>query len=149
MGKLISLPPNQFPIFDPNQSNPPSEPSAFARIVDPPTAQLPGPDMAKDEAAELQGAGIYNALGVIVVVVAAMDQADQDHASEDVIDAGRMASAIMEHSLSMAPELLLLGLERVKVSFPSLPFLSPRADHARSLFPVQPRVTVIDCGPNI
>jgi CCR4-NOT transcription complex subunit 1 len=116
LGKLIGLPPNQFPIFETTQNGPPSDPSVFTRIVDPPTFESPGPDVAKAEAAELQGAGIYNAMGLIIVTVAALEQADQDHATEDVVESGRMATAVMEQSLSMAPELLLLGLEKLTVS---------------------------------
>lgn len=114
--RIVAAAPTTFPIFEPNPLHPPSNPSAFARIVDPPTNQSPGPDLAKDEAHELQGAGVWNALGLIVVLVAALEQADEDLASDDVITAGRMASSIMEQSLLMAPELMLLGLEQIKVS---------------------------------
>lgn len=116
IGRIISTAPTNFPIFEPNPVNPPANPSAFARIVEPPTAQSPGPDLAKDEAHELQGAGVWNSMGLIMVLVAALEQADEDLASDDVIASGRMASSIMEQSLSLAPELLLLGLEKIKVS---------------------------------
>lgn len=65
---------------------------------------------------DLQNAGVYNALGLIRILVAGLEQADSDHATADMADLGRMASDILRHASSIAPELVLLGLEKLDVS---------------------------------
>lgn len=68
------------------------------------------------EAAEVQNAGLYNALGLVRSLVAGLEQADSDHATADMADLGRMASDLLHHASSIAPELVLLGLEKLDVS---------------------------------
>lgn len=114
---IIYLSPDTCPVFVIRHAPPPS---AFARIVDPPELDNDRPDNVNQEAAEVQNAGLYNALGLVRSLVAGLEQADSDQATGDMADLGRMAADLLHHASSIAPELVLLGLEKLNVSHVSL-----------------------------
>jgi CCR4-NOT transcription complex subunit 1 len=84
--------------------------------------------VAQNEARELQGAGIYNAMGFYVTLVAIFEQAESDLAGDEIADAAAAAGRLMDRGIDLAPELVLLGLERENERFNELP---PRAHKAR------------------
>lgn len=130
---IIYLSPDTCPVFVIRQAPPPS---AFARIVDPPEIDNGRPDNVNQEAAEVQNAGLYNALGLVRSLVAGLELADSDQATADMADIGRMASDLLHHASSIAPELVLLGLEKLNVS-PIPGTLRHLAHECRHPFPDQ------------
>lgn len=68
----------------------------------------------------MQGAGLWNTLGLIQVLVHACALAEMDHNSdrerEERADIGRRATEILEKAAKLAPELVLIALEKLPVS---------------------------------
>lgn len=113
MKGIIEEAPDDFPVFTmPNASHP----STFARIVDIPSSTSSLPQVAQNEARELQNAGVYNAMGFIVVIVKVFEMAESDTADGSLYEAANTASNLMTMALRVAPELVLLGLEKMGVS---------------------------------
>ncbi|WVF70722.1 hypothetical protein IAT40_005515 [Kwoniella sp. CBS 6097] len=116
---LNILPPDAMPIF--TMPNAPS-PASYARIVDPPTSEQQWSKVARQQANDLQGAGLWNTLGLIQVLVHACGLAEADHPSErereERADIGRRATEMLESAAKLAPELVLLALEKLPVSPP-------------------------------
>jgi CCR4-NOT transcription complex subunit 1 len=110
---IIDKPPDQFPIFTMQH---PSNPAVFARVVDPPSQSSDLPDQALVEAEELQGAGIYNTMGFIVVIVAVFEMGEADESNAGLYDAVQLASQMLDTGFQVAPELVILGLEKLNVS---------------------------------
>lgn len=109
---ITDKPPDHFPIFT---RQPCSDPATFARVVDPPShASLP--EQAQIEADELQCAGIYNIMGFIVVIVAVFEMGEADESNAGLYDAVQVASVLLDSGFQVAPELVILGLEKLGVS---------------------------------
>lgn len=71
---------------------------------------------AKQQAAEIQSAGLWNTLGLVQILVAACEQADTDHPTEETAEVGRRATELLEKAAALAPELVLLAIEKLPVS---------------------------------
>ena len=112
LDRLTSLPPDALPIFTSPNAPPPS---VYARIVEPPAADSTMSKMAKQQAKDIQGAGLWNTLGLVRVLVAACAIADTDHASEESAEVGRRATEMLDKAAALAPELVLIALERISV----------------------------------
>ncbi|WWC68491.1 uncharacterized protein I206_102420 [Kwoniella pini CBS 10737] len=129
---LTNLPPDAMPIF--TMPTAPS-PQSYARIVDPPTSDSQWSKVARQQANDLQGAGLWNTLGLIQVLVNACGLAETDHPSErereERADIGRRATDILESAAKLAPELVLLALEKLPVSAQR----RSNADHAQKPLP--------------
>ncbi|WVQ65071.1 uncharacterized protein L199_003241 [Kwoniella botswanensis] len=114
---LTILPPDAMPIF--TMPSAPS-PQSYARIVNPPTSDSQLSKTARQQANDLQGAGLWNTLGLIQVLVNACGLAETDHPSErereERADIGRRATDMLESAAKLAPELVLLALEKLPVS---------------------------------
>lgn len=113
LSRLTHLPPDALPIF--TFPTAPS-PSSFARIIDPPANETVWSKVARQQANDIQGAGLWNTLGLMKVLVTACGLADSDHVTEDMADTGRMATELLERAGSLAPELALIALEKLPVS---------------------------------
>lgn len=117
---LTSLAPDAMPIFT-MPSGPP--PSVYSRIVDPPSSEQVWSKAARQQARDLQGAGLWNTLGLIQVLVHACALAEMDHHSdrerEERADIGRRATEILEKAAKLAPELVLIALEKLPKPLPS------------------------------
>ncbi|WVR05705.1 hypothetical protein IAU60_002729 [Kwoniella sp. DSM 27419] len=111
---LTQLPPDAMPIF--TMPNAPS-PAAYARIVDPPAFDQQWSKIARQQANDLQGAGLWNTLGLIQVLVHACGLAEADYMSdrqrEERAEIGRRATEMLEGAAKLAPELVLLALEKL------------------------------------
>lgn len=114
LDQLTTLAPDALPLFIMAADSYPTE---FARIIDPPGADSSLPKNARQQAKEIQGAGLWNTLGLIRVLVAAYEMAEGDRVTDDVADIGRVATEIMDKAESLAPELVLLALEKLPVSY--------------------------------
>lgn len=114
---LTSLAPDAMPIFTMPSAPPPS---VYSRIVDPPPSEQVWSKAARQQARDLQGAGLWNTLGLIQVLVHACALAEMDHNSdrerEERADIGRRATEILEKAAKLAPELVLIALEKLPVS---------------------------------
>lgn len=115
LGGMLRWSPDQCPIF--TISHPPSLES-FARIVDPPQ-NTENKTQAITDAVDVQQAGIYNSMGFLRVLMVGMEQADSDHATADMGELGRSATTILQNAAMFAPELVLLGLQKLDVSHKS------------------------------
>ncbi|KAK8865726.1 hypothetical protein IAR55_000872 [Kwoniella newhampshirensis] len=113
---LTTVPPDVMPIF--TMPTAPS-PSSFARIIDPPSSEQVWNKVARQQAREIQGAGIWNTLGLIQVLVQAIGLADADHPLErerdERAEIGRRASDIMVKASKMAKELVLIAFEKLPI----------------------------------
>ncbi|WVQ85274.1 hypothetical protein IAT38_007439 [Cryptococcus sp. DSM 104549] len=120
LGHLTSMPPDALPIFTLPTA---PLPSAFARIVDPPTAESGWNKAAKQAARDLQGAGLWNTLGLIQVLVHACTLAEGEHRSErereEAVDTGRRAMEILDKASKLAPELVLIAFEKLSKPLPA------------------------------
>lgn len=110
---ITDKPPDHFPIFTQRES---SNPATFARVVDPPSHDSKLPEQAQIEADELQCAGIYNIMGFIVVIVAVFEMGEADESNAGLYDAVQVASVLLDSGFQVAPELVILGLEKLGVS---------------------------------
>lgn len=70
------------------------------------------------QAKSTQEAGILNALGLIQVLVEAYRVADSDAATEESAEIGRRATEMMEGIKHVAPDLLLIALEKLPKPLP-------------------------------
>ncbi|WWD18096.1 hypothetical protein CI109_102544 [Kwoniella shandongensis] len=117
LSHLTTLAPDIMPIF--TMPTAPS-PSSYARIVDPPSSEQVWSKLARQQARDLQGAGLWNTLGLIQVLVHAFGLAEVDHPSErereERAEIGRRASNILDKAYQLAPELVLIALEKLPVS---------------------------------
>ena len=112
--RLTNLPPDALPIFTMPSAPPPS---AYARIVDPPGAESIMSKPARQQARDIQGAGLWNTLGLMKVLLAACVIADSETASVDDLEIGERAIEILNKVAAMAPELVLLSLDKLPVSY--------------------------------
>jgi len=110
---LTTLPPDALPLFTSPSAPAPSD---FARIIDPPANDSTMSKLAKQQATEIQSAGLWNTLGLVQVLVAACKMADTDHPSEETAEVGRRATELLDKAATLAPELVLLALEKLPVS---------------------------------
>ena len=69
---------------------------------------------ARQQAKDIQGAGLWNTLGLIQVLVAACGIAETSE--EEGAEIGRRATEILEKAAALAPELVVLALEKLPVS---------------------------------
>ncbi|EIW72732.1 hypothetical protein TREMEDRAFT_72862 [Tremella mesenterica DSM 1558] len=111
--RLTSIPPDVCPIF--TIDNPPS-PTSFARVVDPPINESSMSKVARQQAREIQGAGVFNALGLLQVLFAACSVGDGDQDGSELANA---ASQILERATNLAPELVLLATEKLPQPLPA------------------------------
>jgi CCR4-NOT transcription complex subunit 1 len=114
---ILDAPPDAFPIF--NMANSPP-PSIFARIVNLPSPTSSQPQSAQTDARELQGAGVYNSMGFITLIVKVFEMSESDTADESLYEAVNIATSLIDLAMEVAPELVLLGLEKMGVSHPYL-----------------------------
>lgn len=113
LNHLTTLPPDALPLFTSPTAPAPAD---FARIIDPPTNESSMSKVAKQQATEIQSAGLWNTLGLVQVLVAACRMADTDHPSEETAEVGRRATELLDKAAALAPELVLLALEKLPVS---------------------------------
>ena len=118
---VVDNAPDHFPIFTLRE---PSDPSVFARVVDPPSHTSELPEQAQSEADELQCAGIYNTMGFIIVIVAVFEMGEADESNQGLYEAVESASQLLDTGFQIAPELVILGLEKLNVSFIHQPRLT-------------------------
>ncbi|ODO11915.1 hypothetical protein I350_00699 [Cryptococcus amylolentus CBS 6273] len=120
LSHLTNLAPDAMPIFT-MPSAPPS--TLYARIVDPPATEQVWSKAARQQARDLQGAGLWNTLGLIQILVHACALAEADHHSErereERAEIGRRATEILEKAAKLAPELVLIALEKLPKPLPS------------------------------
>nr|ODN93295.1 CCR4-NOT transcription complex subunit 1 [Cryptococcus depauperatus CBS 7841] len=120
LNHLTNLPPDAMPIFTMTDAPPPS---SYARIVDTPTSEQVWSKQARQQARDLQGAGLWNTLGLVQVLVHACALAEMDHRSErereERADIGRRATEILEKAAKLAPELILIAMEKLAKPLPS------------------------------
>lgn len=112
LDRLTSLPPDALPIFTMPSAPPPN---IYARIINPPSSDDIMSKAARQQAKDIQGAGLWNTLGLILVLVSACDAADSEHPSDDSVEIGRRATELLEKAAALAPELVLLALEKLPV----------------------------------
>jgi CCR4-NOT transcription complex subunit 1 len=111
--RLTSLAPDRFPILTrPNAASP----SALTRIVDMPPQDSGWSKAARQQAKDIQAAGIWNTMGLILALVTVSGVAESGDAGEESGDLGRRAGDILEKARLLAPELVLIALERLPVS---------------------------------
>lgn len=124
LNHITTLPPDALPLF--TSPSAPS-PADFARIVDPPTIDSSMGKAARQQAKDIQSAGLWNTLGLIQVLVTACGIADTDNPTDETADVGRRATELMDKAASLAPELVLLALEKLPVSrlYDALSLLMP------------------------
>ncbi|GFZ43225.1 hypothetical protein JCM24511_00944, partial [Saitozyma sp. JCM 24511] len=117
LSHLTTLPPDAIPLFTMPSAPPPS---VFARIIDPPPNDSVWSKAARQQAREIQGAGLWNTLGLVQVLVAAIALADSESSSdreaEERAEIGRRATDMLERASALAPELVLIALEKLPVS---------------------------------
>ncbi len=70
----------------------------------------------RQQAKDIQGAGLWNTLGLVQALVAACATADADEVTEESGEIGRRATEILDKAAALAPELVLLALEKLPVS---------------------------------
>ncbi|RSH85805.1 uncharacterized protein EHS24_003985 [Apiotrichum porosum] len=114
---LATLAPDSLPIF-----TLPTSPAleAFARIVEPFPAEAQVSKAVRQQAKDVQAAGLWNCLGLIQVLIKACALADADDAvdREERVDIGRRATELLERAANLAPELVLIALEKLPKPFP-------------------------------
>lgn len=114
--RMTSISPDAIPLF--TMPGAPS-PEAFARIVDPPAHDTVWSKAARQQATDIQGAGLWNTLGLIQVLVHACSVAERESAEitlEQRQDIARMAMERLDRASAIAPELALIALEKLHVS---------------------------------
>lgn len=71
---------------------------------------------ARQQAKDIQGAGLWNTLGLVRVLVAACSNADSDNGGDEEAEIARRATDILGKAAALAPELVILALESLPVS---------------------------------
>lgn len=71
---------------------------------------------ARQQAKDIQGAGLWNTLGLVQVLVAACRIAESEPATDESADIGRRAMEILDKAAALAPELVLRALQKLPVS---------------------------------
>jgi CCR4-NOT transcription complex subunit 1 len=110
---LTSLAPDHLPLFTMPNAPPPH---VYSRIIDPPATDGSISKAAMQQAAEIQGAGLWNTLGLVQILVAACGMADEERVSEETAEVGRRATELLDKAAGLASELVVVALERLKVS---------------------------------
>jgi CCR4-NOT transcription complex subunit 1 len=118
--RMTSISPDAIPLF-----TMPGAPSleAFARIVNPPPHDRVWSKAARQQATDIQGAGLWNTLGLIQILVHANALAEGeigDLPSDERVEIGRMATERLDRAGLVAPELVLIALEKLPVSARSI-----------------------------
>ena len=114
--RLTSVSPDAIPLF--TMPTAPS-PASFARIIEPPRAPDVWTKTARQQAIDLQGAGLWNTLGLVQVLVHGIRIGEgevQGFGQEEAAEIGRMASERLDRASVIAPELALIALEKLPVS---------------------------------
>lgn len=109
--RLTSVSPDAIPLFTMPSAPSPGE---FARIIEPPIESWT--KAARQQALDLQGAGLWNTLGLIQVLVHGIRIGEGEIDSPDAAEIGRMASERLDRASVIAPELALIALEKLPVS---------------------------------
>jgi CCR4-NOT transcription complex subunit 1 len=114
---LSQLPPDSLPLFTLPSS---PAPSVFARIVEPYAPDVAVSKAVRQQAKDVQAAGLWNTLGLVLVLIKACALADSEDGSdaEERVDIGRRATELLERAASLAPELVLIALEKLPKPFP-------------------------------
>jgi CCR4-NOT transcription complex subunit 1 len=116
LSHLTTVPPDTIPLFTMPSAPPPT---VFARIIEPPPSETAWSKLARHQAGEIQGAGLWNTLGLIQVLVLAIGLADtestNDRGTEERVEIGRRATDMLERASALAPELVLVALEKLPV----------------------------------
>ena len=73
---------------------------------------------ARQQAKDIQGAGLWNTLGLIQVLVEACALADSGSRNAEVVEIGRRAMEILDKAAALAPELVLIALDKLPVRPP-------------------------------
>lgn len=114
--RLTSVSPDAIPLFTmPNGA----APSAFARIIEPPRTPDAWTKTARQQAMDLQGAGLWNTLGLVQILVHGIRIGEgevQGIGQEEAAEIGRMASERLDRAAVIAPELALIAFEKLPVS---------------------------------
>ncbi|KAK4684746.1 CCR4-NOT transcription complex subunit 1, partial [Tremellales sp. Uapishka_1] len=115
LANLTSLPPDALPILTmPNATSP----EAFTRIVDPPSEA--GTKAVRQQAKDVQAACLWNTMGLIQVLVSACAMAESEEGSrEERAEIGRSATEMLDKAAALAPELVLIGLEKLSIPLPT------------------------------
>ncbi|BEJ18074.1 hypothetical protein CspHIS471_0703510 [Cutaneotrichosporon sp. HIS471] len=114
---LSQLPPDSLNLYTSPTSPPPE---AMARIVEPYPAETKVSKAVRQQAKDVQAAGLWNTLGLIQVLTRACTMADSEEGPEreDRIEVGRRATELLDRAASLAPELVLIGLEKLPKPLP-------------------------------
>ncbi|CAK9782142.1 Not1-domain-containing protein [Cutaneotrichosporon oleaginosum] len=115
---LATLPPDALNLFTAPNSPPPE---AMARIVEPYPAETKVNKTVRQQAKDVQAAGLWNTLGLIQVLTQACTMADSEEGAEhdDRIEVGRRATELLDRAASLAPELVLIALEKLPKPLPA------------------------------
>lgn len=114
---LSGLAPDRLPLYT-HASAPALD--AMTRIVEPYPADAQVSKAVKQQAKEVQAAGMWNTLGLIQVLVKATRMADEENVAdrEERVEIGRRATELLERAASLAPELVLIALEKLPKPLP-------------------------------
>lgn len=114
---LSQLPPDSLPLFTLPTS---PAPNVFARIVEPYSPDAPVSKSVRQQAKDVQAAGLWNTLGLVQIIIRGCALADADEGADhdEIVDIGRRATELLERAASLAPELVLIALEKLPKPFP-------------------------------
>ncbi|KAL1410914.1 CCR4-NOT core subunit cdc39 [Vanrija albida] len=115
---LSTLAPDSLPLFTLPTS---PSPETVARIVEPYAPDAHVSKVVRQQAKDVQAAGLWNTLGLIQVLIKACALADSEDASdrEELVDIGRRATELLDRAASLAPELVLIALEKLPKPLPA------------------------------
>lgn len=115
---LSTLPPDSLNLYTSPTSPPPE---AMARIVEPYPAEAQVSKVVRQQAKDVQAAGLWNTLGLIQVLIQACAMADSEDGADrdDRIEIGRRATELLDRAASLAPELVLIALEKLPKPLPA------------------------------
>ncbi|EJT45512.1 3'-5' exoribonuclease [Trichosporon asahii var. asahii CBS 2479] len=115
---LSQLPPDSLPLYTLPTS---PSPQVFTRIVEPYAPDAPVSKVVRQQAKDVQSAGLWNSLGLIQVLVQACALADAEDATDrdERVDMGRRATELLDRAGGLAPELVLIALEKLPKPLPA------------------------------